>query len=342
MLSILPETIPQEFGFLQPYIRSLSSPPRNAVVQATIKNMTLASALNTYVLHICQARQNHQALLGFWAGVMTEAVGGMLDKSRSGRKAVQEQNQQDIILKLLPTLNEGLAMRKVPDIRVGCYMILSVMASKGGLDDKLLTATMEAVVLGWTEETMLPALVCLSVLAQYRPAKQLTKRLTKELLKLPGLPNLLVELSRQRRVDKLANGFCLALVDRLRKHGDVAGLPIIQQVIENQLLSDNQSTVVIKALILVAYQSEDNSQLHRDARSHLASSLVLLSQLPGPVGTVVQAALNDTDIDMDELEMKLQTSIRLPRAFRPTGNGCSCGRIERGNWGVNIRPRCHS
>ena len=62
-------------------------------------------------------------------------------------------------------------------------MLLSVMASKGGLDDKLLTAMMEAVVLGWTAETIQPGLVCLSVLAQHRGAKQIPKRVTKELMK---------------------------------------------------------------------------------------------------------------------------------------------------------------
>jgi U3 small nucleolar RNA-associated protein 10 len=114
---------------------------------------------------------------------MTEATSSMLDKSRSGRKGVQQQNEQDVILRLLPTLNEGLAMKNIPDLRIGCYMLLSVMASKGGLEDKLLTAMMEAVVLGWSTETIYPGLVCLSVLAQHRGAKQFPGRLAKELLK---------------------------------------------------------------------------------------------------------------------------------------------------------------
>src|SRR6187402_2272592 len=149
LLSILPDKLPQEYKFLQPYIRSLTQPPRHAIVQTATNNIPFTSAFNSYVLRICQARQSHQALLAFWAGIMTEATGGMLDKSRSGRRGVQQQNEQDVILRLLPTLNEALAMKRVPDLRVGCYMILSVMASKGGLDDKLLTAMMEAVVLGW-------------------------------------------------------------------------------------------------------------------------------------------------------------------------------------------------
>jgi U3 small nucleolar RNA-associated protein 10 len=232
----------------------------------------------------------------------------MLDKARSGRKAVQQQNEQDVILGLLPTLNEGLSMNKVPDLRLGCYMLLSVMASKGGLDDKLLTAMMEAVVLGWTSETTIPGLVCLSVLAQHRGAKQITKRLTKELLKVENLSGVLVELSKQRRVDRLANGLCLALVERLRKNGETKGLQIVEQIIGSRLLSDPQCCVIVKALVLAAHQIDDDTNVKLGP--HLASSLVALTQLPGHVGSVVRGAIEATEVDIDELELKLNTSFR--------------------------------
>ena len=195
------------------------------------------ATLNSYAVRISRSRVHYPAILAFWAGVMTESVGGLLDKARSGRKGVQQQNEQDVILKLIPTLNEGLAMKDVPDLRLGCYMILSVMASKGGLDDKILTAMMEALVLGWGAETIYSGLVCLSVLAHHRTAKQLTRRLTKELLRIEDLPDLLVKISKQRRVDKLANGLCLSLIDRLKRQGDIRGLSIVQKVVESHILS---------------------------------------------------------------------------------------------------------
>ncbi|KAH6681984.1 hypothetical protein B0J14DRAFT_501884 [Halenospora varia] len=309
LLSILPANIPQEYKFLHPYIRSLTSPPRHPIVHTATNNVSFATTLNTYVIRICKARQHYSALLALWAGIMTEATANMLDKSRSGRRAVQEQNEQDVILRLLPTLNEGLSMKKVPELRVGCYMLLSVMASKGGLNDKTLTAMMEAVVMGWTEETTIPGLICLSVLAQHRAAKQFPKRLTKELLKIENLPNTLIEISKDRRLDKLVNGLCLSLVDRLRKHGDFAGLVIIHQMIEHQLLSDFQATVIVKSLILLAHQL-DNSPGHISMRPHLAASLVALGHLPGHPGEIVRGALRDTEVDMDELEAKLHTTIR--------------------------------
>jgi U3 small nucleolar RNA-associated protein 10 len=241
---------------------------------------------------------------------MTEAVGGMLDKSRSGRQGVQMQNEQDVILRLLPTLNEGLAMKKVPELHVGCYMLLSTMASKGGLEDKLLNVMMEAVVHGWTSNTFMPGLVCLSILAQHRAAKQITKRLTKELLKVPGLSDLLIEISHQRRIDKLANGVCLTLINRLSKNGDASVLSIVEPVIKNGLLNDAQTKVVVKSLLLAAYRLDDSVDTDGSARNHLAKSLTSLRELPGNIGLIVRGAMEDTSVDMDELELKLQAVIR--------------------------------
>ncbi|KAK6605651.1 ssu processome component [Botrytis cinerea] len=310
LLSIIPSKIPAEYQFLAPYVRSLTQPQRRPIVTAATDSTIFASTLNAYVLRVCKARQHYPAIIAFWAGIMTEATSNMLDKARSGRRGVQQQNEQDVIMRLLPTLNEGLSMQKVPDLRIGCYMILSILASKGGLDDKLLTAMMEALVLGWTNETVRPGLVCLSILAQHRGAKQITRRVTKELLKVPDLATQLIELGKERRIDRLSNGLCLALVDRISKSGEVQGLPTIEQIVEHGLLSDAQTSVVVKHLLLVAHRVDDATDSEKSTRAHLASSLVALTQLSGHVGTVIQGALKETDVDMDELELKLSATIR--------------------------------
>ncbi|KFX95934.1 hypothetical protein V490_03613 [Pseudogymnoascus sp. VKM F-3557] len=320
LLSILPQKLPSQYRFLHPYVRSLTHPPRHAIVFAATNDTTLSTLLNSYVVRICNARQNYPALISFWAGVMTEAVSGMLDKARSGREAVQAQNQEAIILRLGPTLNEGLAMKKVPEFRIGCYMLLSIMASKGGLNDKLLTAMMEAVVLGWTADTFVPGLVCLSILAQQRGAKQMTKRVTRELLKVDGLPELLLEISKTRRIDKLANGIVLALVDRLGKSGDATVLPLIGHIVQNQLLSEAQETVVVKSLLLVAYRLDEEVDPSGSVRRDLAGALTTLAEYPGQPGVIARKAMEDASVDIDELELKLQASIR-PKLIQAAPDG---------------------
>ncbi|KFY30036.1 hypothetical protein V493_02159 [Pseudogymnoascus sp. VKM F-4281 (FW-2241)] len=320
LLSILPAKLPSQYRFLHPYVRSLTHPPRHAIVFAATNDPTLTTLLNSYVVRICNARQNYPALISFWAGVMTEAVSGMLDKARSGREAVQAQNQEAIILRLGPTLNEGLAMKKVPEFRIGCYMLLSIMASKGGLNDKLLTAMMEAVVLGWTSDTFVPGLVCLSILAQQRGAKQMTKRVTRELLKVEGLPELLLEISKTRRIDKLANGIVLALVDRLGKSGDATVLPLIGHIVQNELLSEAQGTVVVKSLLLVAYRINEDVDPKGLVRQDLARTLTTLAEHPGQPGVIARKAMEDASVDIDELELKLQASIR-PKLIQSAPDG---------------------
>ncbi|PQE03008.1 BP28CT domain-containing protein [Rutstroemia sp. NJR-2017a BVV2] len=247
LLSILPSNIPVEYNFLTPYIRSLTAPQRRAFVNAATNSTVFASTLNTYVVRISKARQHYPALLAFWAGIMTEAISGMLDKARSGRKGVQLQNEQD-----------------------------------------------------------------------HRAAKQITRRVTRELLKIPDLSAQLIELGKERRVDRLANGLCLALVERINKSGDAQGLPIIARILENGLLSDAQTAVVTKHLLLVAHRIDDKTDSEHNTRSHLASTLVELVQFPGHVGSVIQGALKETDVDMDELELKLRTTIRPKAIAEPT------------------------
>jgi U3 small nucleolar RNA-associated protein 10 len=201
-------------------------------------------------------------------------------------------------------------MEKVPELRIGCYMLLSTMASKSRLEDKLLNVMMEAVVLGWTSSTFIPGLVCISILAQHRAAKQITKRLTKELLKVPGLSDLLIEISKLRRIDKLANGLCLTLINRLSKNGDASVLSIVEPVVKNGLLNEAQTTVIVKSLLLAAYQLDDSVDTDGSARNHLAKSLTSLAELPGNTGLIVRGAMDDTSVDMDELELRLQAVIR--------------------------------
>jgi U3 small nucleolar RNA-associated protein 10 len=318
--SILPAQLPSQYRFLHPYVRSLSCPPRHAIVFTATNDTTFAALFNGYVLQICRERQNYPALLTFWAGVMTEAISSQLDKARSGRQAVQAQQVEEVTLRILPTLSEGLAMKRIPELRIGCYMLLSIMASKGGLDDNVLTAMMEAVVLGWTSDTFVPGLVCLAILAQQRGAKQVTKTLTRELLKVSGLPELLVEISKQRRIDKLANGIVLALVARLDKRGDASVLPLIEHIVEHQLLTEAQATVTVKALLLAAYRLNDEIDVAGIARSDLAKTLTHLAENGGKAGESARKAMEDASVDIDELELKLQASVR-PKMIKATADG---------------------
>src|SRR5579862_3544124 len=194
LLAILPAITSPTLKFLYPYKKTLSNPPRHAIVYAVTNNASLCSAFNSFVIKVSRLHYHYHTLISFWAGLMTEAIAGIIDLSLSGRKDVQRRNEEDMLLRILPVLNDGLSL-KVPQLRVGCYMLLTVLASKANLDDRVLTGIMEAVAVGLTKETRDSGLLCLAVLAQEREAIKLPGTLTRELMKVDGLATELSSLS---------------------------------------------------------------------------------------------------------------------------------------------------
>jgi U3 small nucleolar RNA-associated protein 10 len=256
---------------------------------------------------------NYPALISFWAGIMTEAVSGILDKTRSGRANVQSENDQNLLHRLGPIFAESLVMKKVPSIQIASYMAIAVFVAKGNLEDNAVTAFMDQTVYGWTTETVRPALVVLATLAQYRSAKQMSSKTTKALMKVTDIGNLLVEIGQDRRVDKLANGLCLALIERLTKKGDARGLATIITILSSSVLKDKQIAVIFKSLILTAHRLNDDNDEDGALRRELGSALIALSQNDGKSGDTIQSVIEEVKFDIEELEMKLDLSFRSRR-----------------------------
>ncbi|KAI9838111.1 MAG: hypothetical protein M1819_006267 [Sarea resinae] len=309
LLSILPSNIPPTYKFLHPYIKSLASPPRHTIVYTATNNHAFFATLNQYVLKVSKVRHHHHALLSLWAGVMTEAVAGMLDLARSGRHNVQRQSEHDVLLRVLPILNEGLAMGKVPELQMGCYMLLTILSTKSNLEDKVLNGMMEAVVAGWTQDTLQAGLVCLSVLAEERNGAKLPKIVVKEMMKINALDDEILSLSHNYSVDRLVLGLTLGALARFEKSKDVKTLGFVGKMLEAQILDGPQISLVVKSTLLLAQNSDfQATEGVTDMRRHLADFLVRLTQ-SSIAGKTIRAVMQDSSIDVDLLEMKLQTAI---------------------------------
>ncbi|KAL2271623.1 hypothetical protein VTJ83DRAFT_994 [Remersonia thermophila] len=310
LLSILPAKIPLEYRFLDPYIRSLTNPPRAAIVRQATDRPELLSIISQYTLESCRARQEYPGLVSFWGGIMAEAVNGMLDKMRSGRKNIQLENDHLLLQQVGPVLSEAMAMKEVPGLQIASYMVVAILAAKGSLNDVALAAFMEQLVHGWTVDTYRPGLVCLCILAQHRSAKQVSGRVAKALIKVPDLVPALAEIGRQHRVDKLANGLALAFIDRLSKKGDLRSLPAVNALLQSNLLQEKQIKVIYKALLLAAHKVDDAVDEDGRIRKEIGSSLVALSQATGDTGDAIRAAIAEVDFDIEELELRLGAAIR--------------------------------
>ncbi|KAH6850152.1 U3 small nucleolar RNA-associated protein 10 [Chaetomium sp. MPI-CAGE-AT-0009] len=339
LLSILPAKIPLKYRFLDPYIRSLTAPPRAAIVQQATNRPELLSTISQYTLESCRAKQEYPGLVSFWGGVMAEAANGMLDKMRSGRRSIQLENDHILLQQIGPVLSEAMVMKEVPGIQIASYMIVTILAAKGSLNDVALTAFMDQLVHGWTVDTYRSGLVCLCILAQHRAAKQVSSRVAKALIKVQDLVPSLVEISRQHKVDKLANGLALAFIDRLSKKGDVRSLPAIHSLLLANLLRDKQIKVVYKAMLLAAHKVNDEVDEDGLIRKEIGSSLVGLSQAGGEVGGIVRSAIEEIDFNIEELELKLGAAIRPKLAIEQSPEEAEA---EEGTGAVENQPNLDS
>lgn len=236
----------------------------------------------------------------------------MLDQSRSGRREVQEKKEDDVLLRVLPMLNEGLSMKKVPEFRVGCYMILTVLAMTASINDKVLTAMMEAVTSGWTEDTTHAGLICLSVLAQRRQTILLPKRVLRALLAIQGVDDDLVTLNKQYTVEKLALGLVLGIVDALGDVENRAQLFMVRTLLEAQLMKESSVSIAVKHIVLAAQNIELIANTEADIQGQLADLILRLADSTS-IGEAVQKTITDSSIDVEQLESKLQTLIRTGR-----------------------------
>ncbi|CAI4211464.1 unnamed protein product [Parascedosporium putredinis] len=106
----------------------------------------------------------------------------------------------------------------------------------------------------------------------------LLSRAAKALLKATSI-------GREWRVD--ANGLCLAMIDRAAA-----------------------TSVLFKALLLLGTNLSEEVDASGSVRKELGTMLVQLSQDPGECGDIIQNAITDIDFDMDQLEMRLDLSLR--------------------------------
>ncbi|KAK1081175.1 snoRNA-binding rRNA-processing protein utp10 [Friedmanniomyces endolithicus] len=220
LLSILPNQLPPMFRFLHPYVASLQSPPRHAVLAAAINNQGFFSAFSQYALRVARARHHSAVLLGFWASITAQAVNGMVDATRSGREAIRKQREEDVLLRVLPILQSALSIKGVPELYLGACMIMTILATKASIADKVLDAMMDAITGAWTSQTTEDGLTCLAVIAEEKEHVALPAKVARAVLEADASAQSLHQLSQRHRIDKLVLGIALSGIEV----GNVPGL----------------------------------------------------------------------------------------------------------------------
>ena len=296
LLSILPSGLSPILKFLHPYIQSLANPPRHAIVYTASHNRPFFAALSNYTLKTSRLGYHYSTLISFWSSVVTESVAAMLDQARSARRESQQQNQEDVMLLVLPILNEALSFEKTSELKVGCYMVLTVLASKIGLDDGVLTTMMEAVTMGWTE-TSHAGLICLSALAQQRENTTLPRKVFKATIALENLDDDLVTLRSHYRVDKLVLGLIMGILASLQKSQDHGRLRLLKTLMGSDLMDEASARNAVRSLILTAQSLESKPDPAFDIQSSLWETLLRLSDSKS-IGILVQESAEQYELNI--------------------------------------------
>ncbi|KAK4985932.1 snoRNA-binding rRNA-processing protein utp10 [Elasticomyces elasticus] len=323
LLSILPKTLSPAFKFLHPYMTTLQNPPRHAILYAAINNPSFFSSFNHYALSVTCARQHSTALLGFWAGITAQAINGLFDNVRSGRTDVQRQREEDLLLRIIPIIQEALSISHVPELFVGSCMIITILASKGSLEDKVIDGLMDALVKSWSPRTVDEGLACLAVMAEERHNAMLPVTSLKAVLRLENLDERLTTLSEQQKSDKLILSVALGAIGTVqgsRSQRTRLVISIVQKIIERRLLPTPRVKAVLRALLGLAQKKDDLVPISAEDGTQVAE-LIHHMYMSAEYRAVVEETIREADVSIEDLEMRLQVTLQRANVPASPDNG---------------------
>jgi U3 small nucleolar RNA-associated protein 10 len=260
LLTVLPSNPSQTLRFLHPYIQSPTNPPRQTIVYTAVNTPPFFNALQNYVIKVLENGHQGPSLISFWSSVTTQAIDGILDQTSSGRREIQDQKTEELILRVLPVLNTCMRISSGSEAVIACYMIVIVLVTKATFEDKILDSLMEATILSQNSETLDKAMVCLAVVAEERTDVQLPAAVTKRLMRIPNLSQTLLSLSQRCRVDRFTLGCALGAL------ADIAASEEKQQVFRDiigaHLLDEAHVELLVSALLQVIRQDPRGSDHH--------------------------------------------------------------------------------
>ncbi|RPB13149.1 hypothetical protein P167DRAFT_564665 [Morchella conica CCBAS932] len=321
LLGIIPaKSLPREFGFLAPYLSPASPVPRHVVTHALSHRRDFFTLLSAHVTTATRTRRDSHALHSFFSTVATESVSLMCDATRKAGAM----SEQDVLHLAMPILEEAYQARKAPEFQIGAYMLTTVVVAKLSLSGQLLLALMQSIVKGWSKDTVSAGLACLAFLAQARQGEKevrVSDEVVKGLVKIEDIAERLLAMGEKYRVDKLVVGLCLGALDKVGRKYGLRELTIVVKLLEEARMGPKQRRLVMKKLVdsaqkvgegRTAVETEEGSNALEDVKEKLASSLVRWTGLgeKKKMGKLVKEILETESVDIELLELRLQTVIR--------------------------------
>lgn len=318
LLSILPEQLPPNFRFLHPYVASLQSPPRHAVVTAASNSPAFFTAFSDYVLEAAKLRYQSALLLGFWASVTAQAVNGMVDATRSGRETIRKQKEEDVLLRVIPTLQKALGV-KVPELYLGSCMIMTILACKASLSEKVLNAMMEAVAGGWTDQTVEDGLTCLAVLAEEKQHLHLPRKVTRAIIHQDDSLDIIQRIGLKCRADRLLVGAAQGAIVEIVDKRDQRGAEMLTAILQAGVLPRGHVVLVLEAT-MKAIVDLSPAGAQDNGRKELLLALGGLGEQEGG-SKLLEMAAQRSQLDLAQLDANLALQLEAPPESEEESDG---------------------
>ena len=261
LMAILPKKLPSEYRFLSPYVQTLTNPAHATIVYAATNTPAFFNCLNSYTIASAKDGTASGSLTVFWGSVIIEALLNQINATQSGRKEVQRQKQEDLLLRILPLINDGFSVADSPEMHLTCHTIILMLVQKETLAENVTASLLETVALKALYTDPGPALICLSVLARSHPDVILSKGALKAFIAIDNLEEHLLRISGQYSVQSMLRCLMRSVLRRIKKDNFSDMSQVVRSILSIALsINDSSSTSALLEAIaqkITSLESED-------------------------------------------------------------------------------------
>lgn len=238
-------------------------------------------------------------MLNFWATVTYQAIHGIFNSGTSGRREIQAQRTEEILLRILPVLNSAMRASNGPEVVVACYLIVHALVTNARLGDKVLDTLMEAMVLAHDADSLSQCVLVLATVAEQRSSAQLPSAVTRRLLRVPQLFGALHAAAAQCSVGRLALGCALGALSGSSRSDEKRAT--FTAIAESQLITAPQTQVLLLTLLQAVKDTAPGSEEHGqllELAAKLSEDRLLANKL--------QVAAKENSIDLEALGLSIE------------------------------------
>ena len=217
----------------------------------------------------------------------------MLDNASLARGQNQSNIKEDIVLRVLPILDQGLRRSSPQELKTACYVILAVLLHKADLGETMLDSLTEAVVRGWDTDLQ-NGFTTLALLVSKKRSLRLPRIVRQVLLDMPDLAMVLKSLQQKVPIEKLSISLAIGTISGCKGKLAPKEQAFLRDLLLGKALTNTSILMVVKIII----------QTHKAQPSSVAMSKFLnpllrdLSNLD-PICHEIQALCNEHQLDIE-------------------------------------------